>query len=76
MSAMASQSTGVSIAQPFAQGQTNENTKAPRHWPLWGESTVGRWIPLTKGQLRGNDSICWRDHVTNISFDCYTNCSQ
>ena len=27
-----------------------ENTKAPRHWPLWGKSTSHRWIPLTKGQ--------------------------
>ena len=22
-------------------------------WPLWGESTGDRWIPLTKGQWRG-----------------------
>ena len=44
MNAMASQITGVSIAQ------IKENIKAPRHWLLWGESTIDRWIPLTKGQ--------------------------
>ena len=27
-----------------------EDTKAPRHWPLWGESIDGWRIPLTKGQ--------------------------
>ena len=27
-----------------------ENITAPHDWPLWGESTCDRWIPLTKGQ--------------------------
>ena len=27
--------------------------KAPRHWPLWGESIGHRWIPFTMGQQRG-----------------------
>ena len=36
--------------QPFIEAQIKENTKAPRHWPLWGEFTGGRWIPHTKGQ--------------------------
>ena len=26
--------------------------KAPRHWPLWAESTDEWWVPLTKGQQR------------------------
>ena len=26
------------------------NTKAPCHWPLWGQSTGDLWLPLTKGQ--------------------------
>ena len=30
-----------------------KNTKAPRHWPLWGEFTGDRWIPRTKGQWHG-----------------------
>ena len=41
------------FAQPFVQAQIKENIKTPHHWPLWGESTGDRWIPLTKGRLRG-----------------------
>ena len=32
--------------------QIKETVKATRQWPLWGESTGDRWIPLTKGQKR------------------------
>ena len=32
------------------QTQMNENIKAPRHRPLWGEFTGDRWIPRTRGQ--------------------------
>ena len=35
------------FAQPFVQAQIKINIKAPRHWPLWGESTGDRW---TQGQ--------------------------
>ena len=41
------------FTQPFIQAQINENTEAPRHWPLWGGFTGDRWIPRTKGQWRG-----------------------
>ena len=51
MSAMASQITGVSFAQPFVPVQIKENIKAPRHWPLWWESTGDQWIPLHKGPV-------------------------
>ena len=51
---------GVSNHQPhgcllnrFFQTQMKENIKAPRHWPLWGDFNGDRWIPRTKGQLRG-----------------------
>ena len=40
------------FAQPFVQAQIKEIIKAPRHWPMWGEPTGDRWIPLTKGQKR------------------------
>ena len=30
-------------------GPDQENIKAPRHWPLWGEFTGDQWIPRTKG---------------------------
>ena len=33
------------FAQPYVQALIKENTKAPRHWPLWGESIGDRWIP-------------------------------
>ena len=35
------------FAQPFVQVQIKDNIHAPIHWPLWGESTGDRWIPLT-----------------------------
>ena len=41
------------FTQSFIQAYIKENIKAPRHWPLWGEFTGDRWIPRTKGQLRG-----------------------
>ena len=51
---------GVSNHQPHScllnrlfKAQITENIKAPRHWPLWGEFIGDRWIPHTKGQLRG-----------------------
>ena len=39
------------FAQPFVQAQIKENIKAPRHWPLWGESTGDRWISPHKGPV-------------------------
>ena len=33
--------------------RTSKKLKAPRHWPLWGESNGKLWIPLTKSQYRG-----------------------
>ena len=38
------------LTQPFIQAQIKENIKAPRHWPLCGEFTSGRWIPRQNGQ--------------------------
>ena len=32
------------------QAQIKENIEDPRHWPLCGEFTGDRWIPLTKDQ--------------------------
>ena len=39
--------------QPFFHAHIKQNIKFPRDWPLCGESTDDRWIPLTKGQSRG-----------------------
>ena len=38
------------FTRAFIQVQIKENIKVPRHWPLWGEFTGDRWIPLTKSQ--------------------------
>ena len=63
MSQMASQITSVSVVcSTICSGAIKENIKVLRHWPLWGESTGDRWIPLTKGQWRGHIFIWWRHH--------------
>ena len=55
MGAIASQITSLTVVySTFIQTQIKENIKAPRHWPLCGESTGDRWIPRTNGQWRGN----------------------
>ena len=48
------------FAQSFVQVQIKENIKAPRHWPLRGESTGDRWIPSQKASNAKNVSIWWR----------------
>ena len=51
MSTIASQITGVSIVwSTVCLGADQRNTKALRHWHLWGKFTDDRWIPRTKGQ--------------------------
>ena len=51
------------FAQPFVQAPIRENIKAPRHWPLWGEFTSDRWIPLTqRASYAETVSIWWSHH--------------
>ena len=55
MGEIVSQITSLTIVystvnEPFIQAQIKENIKVPRHWPLCGEFTGGRWIPSTKDQ--------------------------
>ena len=45
MSAMASQITGVSVVYSTV---CLENIKAPRHWPLWGHSSVTGEFPIQR----------------------------
>ena len=56
------------FTQPFIRAQIKENIKAPRHRPLCGEFTGGRWIPRA-GEIPAqmasnakNASIWWRHH--------------
>ena len=44
------------------KAQIKENIKAPRHWPLWGEFTGGRWIPTQRASNAENVPIWWRHH--------------
>ena len=67
------------FTQPFVQVQIKESIKTPRHWPLLGESTGDRWIPLTQGQLRGK---CFhlitstpRRNRTLCEIDCCIPCA-
>ena len=59
------------FTETFIRAQFKENIKAPRHWPLCGEFTGDRWIPRTKGQLRGK---CFHLMTSswNLSFLLYT----
>ena len=52
----------------FFQAQINENIKAPRHWPLWGELPGNWWISRTEGQLRGK---CLHFIVIMTHFSCH-----
>ena len=45
------------FAQPFVQVHTKENIKAPRHWPLWGETTDDLWITLIKGRASNVENV-------------------
>ena len=47
-------SCDISWHSAVVSGTYKRNFKATRHWLLWGKSTGYRWIPLTKGQWRGN----------------------
>ena len=67
MSMMGSQITSLTVVYSTVYSDANQwKIKAPRHWPLCGEFT-GRWIPRTKGQLRGKCfhlmTSSWFTHV-------------
>ena len=54
MSTMASQITSLVIVfSSVYSGADQRKHQSSVHWPLWGEFTGDRWIPHTKGQLRG-----------------------
>ena len=63
MGTMASQISLTIVYSTVYGAQINDNIKAPGHWPLWGEFTGDRWIPHTKGQLHGNFSFWWHQHI-------------
>ena len=70
------------FTQSFIRAQIKENIKAPRHWPLCREFTGDRWIPHTKGQLRGKCfhlmtsswSACKQRRFCHVWFTVYKKC--
>ena len=48
------------FTQPFVQAQMKENIKAPRHWPLWGNSPVTGEFPVQRASDAENVSALWR----------------
>ena len=82
MSAMTSQTTGVSIFYSTTCSGTDQNIKAPPHWPSWGDFNGDRWIPCTKGQWRGKcfqlmTSSCKQEflpcvHIESFGFEKHT----
>ena len=66
----ASQITGASIVcSTVCSGASQRNIKAPRHWPLWGESTGDRWNPPVTGGFPPQRV----SHAENVSiwWHCY-----
>ena len=68
MSAMTSQITGIwTVCSIVCSGaHQRKKTSAPLHWPLRGECSGNRWIPLTKGQYHRE---CF--HLITSSCDWY-----
>ena len=60
------------FTKPFIQAEIKENIKAPRHWPLCGEFTGGRWIPAQRASNAENVSIWWRHHVAIMALVSYS----
>ena len=61
MGAMASQITSLAIVYwTVYSGADKKNIKAPRHWPLCGEFTGDRWIPV---QMASNADFPFDDVI-------------
>ena len=68
MSAMTSRITSLTIVYSIVYSCADQRKHhTPRHWHLWGEFTGDRWIPRTKGQLRGK---CF--HLMTSSWKVFT----
>ena len=54
------------FTQSFIRAQIKENIKAPRHWPLCGETTGTGEFPAQRARNAENVSIWWRHHVSAL----------
>ena len=59
------------FTQPFIQAQIKENIKAPRPWPLCGESPVTGEFPAQRASNTENVSIWWCHHVMYYLLDAW-----
>ena len=58
------------FTQAFIQTQFKENIKAPRHWPLWGESVeFPHKGPVTRKMFPFDDAFMGRMLLTNNDFN-------
>ena len=55
------------LLKRLLKAQIKENIKAPRHWPLWGNSPVTGEFSAQRASNAENVSIWWRHHET-VSF--------
>ena len=69
MTVMASQISSVSnVCSAVCSGaDQRKHIKAPRHWPLWWESTGDRWFPSQRASNAENVSI-WRRHLKVLTL--------
>ena len=73
MSETASQIIGVSmVCSTVCSAQIKVNMKAPRHWPLQGNSPVTGEFPAQRASNAKTLSIWWRHHETR--FCCALHC--
>ena len=71
VSAMASRITGVSmVCWTFVQVQIKGNIKGPRHWPLWGEFTGDRCIPLKTQKMFPVDDVIMHSSYNSARAIC------
>ena len=54
------------FAKLFVQAQIKENTKAPRHWPLWGDPPLTSGFSAQRASNTETVSIWWHHHAAGV----------
>ena len=68
MDTIASQITSLTIVYlTVYSAQINENIKAPRYWPLCGNSPWTGEFPAQMASYAENASIWWRHHEVDVT---------
>ena len=75
MSVMVSQITGVSIVySTVCTGTYKKTSKAPRHWPLWGEFIGDRWFPVQRASYQVTRKMFLCDDVFMMHLETMSSC--